>query len=256
MARELSAVLDHIAKIGELDLDDVPPTSHVVEVTGALRADEPRPCLPREVALAQAPGGERRGLPRSQPAGMSATDLLELSARAGGRGDRGGRAVAATSCSSSTARARPSTEASCREAGSTASPGSPSGAAGGVSGPLRRRAAGGQGPVLHRGRAEPVGLAHPRGLPAALHRDRGLAPERRRREPAREDQPGRVRDGLLDRELGVRARRSTRGTARACRAAPPAAARRRSRPASRRGRWAPTRAARSASRRRCAGSSG
>ena len=55
MARELSAVLDHIAKIAELDLDDVPPTSHVVEVTGGLRADEPRPSLPREVALAQAP---------------------------------------------------------------------------------------------------------------------------------------------------------------------------------------------------------
>jgi aspartyl-tRNA(Asn)/glutamyl-tRNA(Gln) amidotransferase subunit C len=55
MARELSAVLDHIARIGELDLDDVAPTSHVVEVTGALRADEPRPCLPREVVLAQAP---------------------------------------------------------------------------------------------------------------------------------------------------------------------------------------------------------
>ncbi len=55
MARELSAVLDHIARIGELDLDDVAPTSHVVEVTGRLRSDEPRPCLPREVALAQAP---------------------------------------------------------------------------------------------------------------------------------------------------------------------------------------------------------
>jgi aspartyl-tRNA(Asn)/glutamyl-tRNA(Gln) amidotransferase subunit C len=55
MARELSAVLDHIAKIGELDLDDVPPTAHVVEVTGALRPDEPRASLPREVALAQAP---------------------------------------------------------------------------------------------------------------------------------------------------------------------------------------------------------
>jgi aspartyl-tRNA(Asn)/glutamyl-tRNA(Gln) amidotransferase subunit C len=55
MARELSAVLDHIARIGELDLADVAPTSHVVEVTGALRPDEPRPCLPRELALAQAP---------------------------------------------------------------------------------------------------------------------------------------------------------------------------------------------------------
>ena len=55
MARELSAVLDHIARIGELDLDGVAPTSHVVEVTGRLRPDEPRPSLPREVALDQAP---------------------------------------------------------------------------------------------------------------------------------------------------------------------------------------------------------
>lgn len=55
MARELSAVLEHVARIGELDLDDVAPTSHVVEVTGALRPDEPRPSLPREIALGQAP---------------------------------------------------------------------------------------------------------------------------------------------------------------------------------------------------------
>jgi aspartyl-tRNA(Asn)/glutamyl-tRNA(Gln) amidotransferase subunit C len=61
MARELSAVLDHIATIGELDLDDVAPTSHVVELTGALRADEPRPSLPREVALAQAPAVSEDG---------------------------------------------------------------------------------------------------------------------------------------------------------------------------------------------------
>jgi aspartyl-tRNA(Asn)/glutamyl-tRNA(Gln) amidotransferase subunit C len=55
MARELSAVLDHVAKIGELSLDDVAPTSHVVDVTGALRSDRPRPSLSREVALEQAP---------------------------------------------------------------------------------------------------------------------------------------------------------------------------------------------------------
>jgi aspartyl-tRNA(Asn)/glutamyl-tRNA(Gln) amidotransferase subunit C len=61
MARELSAVLDHIARIAELDLDDVPPTSHVVELAGALRPDEPRPCLPRELALAQAPATSEQG---------------------------------------------------------------------------------------------------------------------------------------------------------------------------------------------------
>jgi aspartyl-tRNA(Asn)/glutamyl-tRNA(Gln) amidotransferase subunit C len=55
MTRELSAVLDHIERIGELELDDVPATSHVIDVVNALRADEPRPCLPREVALASAP---------------------------------------------------------------------------------------------------------------------------------------------------------------------------------------------------------
>jgi aspartyl-tRNA(Asn)/glutamyl-tRNA(Gln) amidotransferase subunit C len=55
MARELSAVLDHVATIRSLDLEDVAPTAHVVEVTGALRADQPRPSLPREIALAQAP---------------------------------------------------------------------------------------------------------------------------------------------------------------------------------------------------------
>jgi len=55
MAAELSKVLDHIEKIRELDLDNVPPTSHVVDVVNALRADEPQPCLPVEVALQSAP---------------------------------------------------------------------------------------------------------------------------------------------------------------------------------------------------------
>jgi len=61
MARELSAVLDHIAKIGELDLAGVPPTSHVVELTGRLRPDAPRPSFPREVVLAQAPAVSEDG---------------------------------------------------------------------------------------------------------------------------------------------------------------------------------------------------
>jgi aspartyl-tRNA(Asn)/glutamyl-tRNA(Gln) amidotransferase subunit C len=55
MSVELSAVLDHIEKIGELELDGVPATTHVVDVSNALRPDEPRPSLPREVALENAP---------------------------------------------------------------------------------------------------------------------------------------------------------------------------------------------------------
>jgi aspartyl-tRNA(Asn)/glutamyl-tRNA(Gln) amidotransferase subunit C len=53
---ELSKVMDYIDTIGELgDLDAVPPTSHVVAVENVLREDEPRPSLPRDVALAEAP---------------------------------------------------------------------------------------------------------------------------------------------------------------------------------------------------------
>jgi aspartyl-tRNA(Asn)/glutamyl-tRNA(Gln) amidotransferase subunit C len=55
MAAELSKVLDHIEAIRELDLEGVPPTSHVVDVVNVLRADEPEPSLPRDIVLAPAP---------------------------------------------------------------------------------------------------------------------------------------------------------------------------------------------------------
>lgn len=55
MAAELSKVLDHVERIRELDLDGVPPTSHVVDVGSVIRPDQPEPCLPRDVVLAQAP---------------------------------------------------------------------------------------------------------------------------------------------------------------------------------------------------------
>jgi aspartyl-tRNA(Asn)/glutamyl-tRNA(Gln) amidotransferase subunit C len=55
MSGELSTILDHIEKIGELDLDEVEPTSHVVQIENVLRPDEPRPSWPRERMLAEAP---------------------------------------------------------------------------------------------------------------------------------------------------------------------------------------------------------
>jgi len=55
MSGELSGILEHVDRIGELDLDDVEPTSHVVELENVLRADEPRPSWPREAVLEQAP---------------------------------------------------------------------------------------------------------------------------------------------------------------------------------------------------------
>jgi aspartyl-tRNA(Asn)/glutamyl-tRNA(Gln) amidotransferase subunit C len=55
MAGELSGILEHVDRISQLDLDEVEPTTHVVELANVLRDDEPEPSLPREVALEPAP---------------------------------------------------------------------------------------------------------------------------------------------------------------------------------------------------------
>jgi aspartyl-tRNA(Asn)/glutamyl-tRNA(Gln) amidotransferase subunit C len=55
MTGELSSILDHIEKISALELEGVPEATHVIEVENALRADEPRPSLPRDVVLDTAP---------------------------------------------------------------------------------------------------------------------------------------------------------------------------------------------------------
>jgi aspartyl-tRNA(Asn)/glutamyl-tRNA(Gln) amidotransferase subunit C len=52
---ELARILDHVSRIGELDLADVPPTSHPLDVVNVLAADEPRPSVSREEALRNAP---------------------------------------------------------------------------------------------------------------------------------------------------------------------------------------------------------
>jgi aspartyl-tRNA(Asn)/glutamyl-tRNA(Gln) amidotransferase subunit C len=61
MTGELSTILDQIEKIGELDLDGVEPTSHVVEIENVLRPDEPRPSWPRERILEPAPDAADEG---------------------------------------------------------------------------------------------------------------------------------------------------------------------------------------------------
>jgi aspartyl-tRNA(Asn)/glutamyl-tRNA(Gln) amidotransferase subunit C len=55
MERELSGILGHVETIGELDLDGVAPTTHVVDLVNVLRPDEPTPSLERDQALAGAP---------------------------------------------------------------------------------------------------------------------------------------------------------------------------------------------------------
>ncbi len=55
MSAELSGILEHVEAIGELDLEGVEPTTHVVALENVLRADDPAPSLDRGRALAGAP---------------------------------------------------------------------------------------------------------------------------------------------------------------------------------------------------------
>jgi aspartyl-tRNA(Asn)/glutamyl-tRNA(Gln) amidotransferase subunit C len=56
---QLNDILAAVSKVSELDLADVPATSHPLDVVNVWEEDEPRPCLPVEEALANAP--EREG---------------------------------------------------------------------------------------------------------------------------------------------------------------------------------------------------
>jgi aspartyl-tRNA(Asn)/glutamyl-tRNA(Gln) amidotransferase subunit C len=52
---QLGDILDAVSKVSEPDLDDVPPTSHPLDLVNVWDEDEPRPSLPRTEALANAP---------------------------------------------------------------------------------------------------------------------------------------------------------------------------------------------------------
>jgi aspartyl-tRNA(Asn)/glutamyl-tRNA(Gln) amidotransferase subunit C len=55
---ELGAILDAVSKVAELDLADVPPTSHPLDLVNAWAEDVPHESLSVEDALANAPARE------------------------------------------------------------------------------------------------------------------------------------------------------------------------------------------------------
>ena len=52
---QLSAILDYVAQLEELDTSDVEPLAHCLPVHNVFRADEVRPSLSNDEALANAP---------------------------------------------------------------------------------------------------------------------------------------------------------------------------------------------------------
>lgn len=57
-AGQLSAILDYVAQLEELDVQGVEPMTHALAEAPALRADALHESLPPEVALANAPARE------------------------------------------------------------------------------------------------------------------------------------------------------------------------------------------------------
>ena len=55
---QLSAILDAVGKVAELDLSGVEPTAHPLDLLNVWAEDEPRPSLRVEEAFANAPDRE------------------------------------------------------------------------------------------------------------------------------------------------------------------------------------------------------
>ena len=52
---QLSSILDYMGKLNELDTKGIEPTSHVLSLSNVMRDDIPRPSIPKEDALMNAP---------------------------------------------------------------------------------------------------------------------------------------------------------------------------------------------------------
>ena len=55
---QLNAILEAVGKVAELDLSDVEPTSHPLDLSNVWADDEPAPSLPADEVFANAPDRE------------------------------------------------------------------------------------------------------------------------------------------------------------------------------------------------------
>lgn len=58
LRRQLAAILEHAAKVGEVAANDVQPTAYAIPRSNVYREDVPEPSLPQAEALANAPERE------------------------------------------------------------------------------------------------------------------------------------------------------------------------------------------------------
>ena len=240
---QLAAVLEHAEDVEALDTAGVPPTAHPLPLVNVLREDVPRDGVDRDEVLAHGAGRRGRPLPRAahpRRGALMRRSEMPLRSRAGSlallapacvsavcvsvrsdiaaavrSGDRSARSVVDEHLATIEARegeihafnlvladeARAAADELDRRIDGRRGPG-----------PAGRRPDRPQGQPLHARHPDDVLVPDPRGLAPAVRRHRRRAAARRRRHPDRQDQPRRVRHGLVHRELAPSGRPATRTT--------------------------------------------
>jgi len=74
MAKQLSAILQYVDQLSKLNTDNVEPLAHPLPIQNVFRPDEPRPSLPVDEALRNAPN--RAGDYFAVPAVLDAGDEM------------------------------------------------------------------------------------------------------------------------------------------------------------------------------------
>ena len=209
---QLAAVLDHAADVEALDLAGVAPTTHPLPAgqraarrRGRADASTATRCWPRRPRPRTAASGCRRSWGRRRERARQ----REIAAAVRGR-----RALGASTCveehlAAHRRRARPrstpSTSCWPTRPAPAADDDRPPGRGRRRPRPARRRARRPQGQPVHPGRPDHVLVAILEGWRPPYDATVVERLRRRRRGRHRQDQPRRVRHGLLHRELGVRA---------------------------------------------------
>ena len=200
MERELTGILHHIERIQALDLDDVPPTTHVVPVANVVREDVPR-SLPVEEALREAPEVRQGGF---AVGGSSSAESCELTAEGAIAAVHAGEVGVSETSSTRTSPARRTTAGRVprRRRGAARGPAP----ARSTPCPSARRSP--ASPSRSRTRSPRATSSRPRGRASWRASGRSSprpasAPRGGRRRRRGEDEHGRVRDGLEHRELRV-----------------------------------------------------
>ena len=212
LSGQLSAIVDAVATLEGVAGPDVPTTSHPIPMANVERDDVVEDVAHASRRALRRAGGARRSLPRSpDPWGGGMTDWTRATAA------HMADALAAGEVTSDSAHAgspRPHRGRRRRRARVPLRE-HRRGARHGVCRrrrPRRRRVASSprgradrhQGRPRHAGHAHHGGLAHPRGLDPSVRRDRCAQGARGAHAHPRQDQHGRVRDGLVHRALRVR----------------------------------------------------